>query len=238
MRQRRRGLALFGAVITAGWIGIVSVGSALGQELGNTVFFRGGYTRMNDNRANQVFTDTFRLQGANDSQDGWFVGAGLELFLSRNLWGIMPKTWALGEVAIEYRNFGIKDVNRVVPTAVNALLPTTPSGVQAAAEAKSVRLTAFTVDIGPKIKFLEGSRIRPWIIPFALGIHVISPPSNAATVLDIGYQFGGGVEYELLHGIVVGVDARYNIVAGHAFSGEENRSNNFLTTGGYIGISF
>lgn len=235
MRQRRRGLALFGAVITAGWLGIASVGAALAQELGNMVFFRGGYTRTDADRSNQVFTDTFGLLGENDKRDGWFVGAGLELLLSRNLWGIMPKTWALGEIAIEYRNFGAKKAVQVVPTAVASLVAGTLTPV-----VQDVRVQGFTVDIGPKIKFWEDSKIRPWIIPAALGIHVISPPADSATVLDIGYHVGGGVEYEIYHGIVVGVDARYNVVAGNAFSGNNvsDIRGNFLTTGGYLGISF
>lgn len=265
MKLRRRGLALFGAAVMVGWLGFVSVGAALASDLGNMVFFRGGWTRMNDERANAGFVDTFGLgsevaitgpEGFNTGKTGWYVGAGLELLLSKNLWGMMPKTWAVGEIGVEYRNFGIRDVNRVLPTAVltattgnnaaglcaGAAAPATCA--RALSEIRGVRLTALTVDIGPKIKFWEGSPIRPWIMPAALAVHVISPPSNATTVLDVGYQVGGGVEFEVIHGIVVGVDSRYNITAGHAFSGGETtldgsrRSNNFLTAGGYLGINF
>lgn len=248
MRLRRRGLALFGALVMAGSITIVSVGQALASDLGNMVFFRGGWTRMNDSRDSQVFTDSFGLGAAglfgetealNDPRNGWYVGAGLELLLSKNLWGMMPHTDAVGEVGIEYRNFGKRDVNRIVPTAESLLVGTcvgTPPR-DSCTQAKGVRLTALSVDIGPKIKFFHGALIRPWILPAALAVHVISPPSNAATVLDVGYQVGGGLESEIIHGIVVGVDARYNITAGHAFSGED-RSNNFLTAGGYLGINF
>lgn len=269
MKLRRRGLALLGALVMAGSITIVSVGTALASDLGNMVFFRGGFTRTQDDRGGQVFTDTFGLgsefppAGPDGSfanrKEGWYVGAGLELLLSKNLWGMMPKTWAVGEVGIEYRNFGIKDVNRVVPTAVLTTTTGAPAtglcaGTVAPAtcarsldQLSKVRLTAFSVDIGPKIKFFEGGMmglpIRPWILPAALAVHVISPPSNAATVLDVGYQVGGGVDFEVIHGIVVGVDARYNITAGHAFSGEtlpdgSRRSNNYLTAGGYLGINF
>lgn len=51
-----------------------------------------------------------------------------------------------------------------------------------------------TVDIASKVKFMQGSDFQPWIIPVGLDFHVISPPSNQTTVLDIGVQFGAGAE--------------------------------------------
>jgi hypothetical protein len=49
-----------------------------------------------------------------------------------------------------------------------------------------------TVDVAPKLKFMEGSKLRPWVIPVGLDFHVISPPSNQTNYLDIGVQFGLG----------------------------------------------
>lgn len=37
-----------------------------------------------------------------------------------------------------------------------------------------VQLTMLTIDIAPKLKFMEGSRFRPWIIPIGLDFHVIT----------------------------------------------------------------
>ena len=57
-----------------------------------------------------------------------------------------------------------------------------------------------TVSASPKIKFMEGSKLRPWIIPAGFDIHVISPPSGSTNYLDVGVQSGAGVDYELLPG--------------------------------------
>ena len=54
-----------------------------------------------------------------------------------------------------------------------------------------------TVDVAPKLKFNEGSKICPWVIPIGLDCHVISPPSNQTLYLDIGVQFGAGFEYQV-----------------------------------------
>jgi hypothetical protein len=90
-----------------------------------------------------------------------------------------------------------------------------------------------TVDIAPKVKFLEGNRLRPWIIPIGLDFHVISPPSNATTVLDIGVQFGAGLEYHLFRAFHLGLDGRF-----HLATDQTQTSNSFGTVGAYVGISF
>ena len=90
-----------------------------------------------------------------------------------------------------------------------------------------------TVDVAPKIKFMEGSRLRPWLIPIGLDFHVISPPSNATTVLDIGVQFGAGLEYRLYKAFHLGLDGRF-----HLASGATDTTNNFGTVGAYVGIAF
>ena len=80
----------------------------------------------------------------------------------------------------------------------------------------------FTVSASPKIKFMQGSKLRPWIIPAGLDFHVISPPSDGATYLDVGVQFGAGVEYEIIPGLKFGIDGRYHLVAG--ISNTENNT--------------
>ncbi|MCI0666794.1 MAG: porin family protein, partial [Methylococcaceae bacterium] len=72
-----------------------------------------------------------------------------------------------------------------------------------------------------------------WIIPIGLDIHVISPPSNAATVLMAGMNFGGGVEYTVWKNIVVGADARYHWA--QKIDGSDPR---FWQAGGYLGFKF
>ena len=86
----------------------------------------------------------------------------------------------------------------------------------------------------PKIKFLEGYRFRPWIIPAGLGIHVISPPSESITVLIPGVMFGAGADYRIWKDFFVGVDARYHLTSGRT----DGIKIDGVTAGGYLGIGF
>lgn len=70
-----------------------------------------------------------------------------------------------------------------------------------------------TVSAAPKLKFMEGSKLQPWIIPAGLDLNVISPPSDSTNYLDIGVQFAAGVDYEVMPGITIGADLRYHLAA-------------------------
>ena len=96
-----------------------------------------------------------------------------------------------------------------------------------------VELTMLTVSVSPKLMFMEGSRFRPWIIPAGLDFHVISPPSNDTTVLDVGVQFAAGAQYRVWKAVHLGVDGRFHLAAG-----ETDTTNNFGTVGAYLGIGF
>ena len=201
------------------------------DELGNMVFFRGGFVDMFSDRAGEIFTDTQNAlgQGYNSGDHGWYVGAGLDLVLSKDAWGMMSKTWAVGEIGLQFNRLTSKTVTSAVP-ALSAVagVPlgggTTPAGTQ---------LTMVTIDVAPKLKFMEGSRFRPWIIPIGLDIHVISPPSNQTQYLDVGVQFGAGFEYQLWKAFKLGADARYHLTANMT-----NTTNNYFQAGPYVGISF
>ncbi|MDP2381961.1 MAG: hypothetical protein Q8N00_04085 [Nitrospirota bacterium] len=39
-------------------------------------------------------------------------------------------------------------------------------------------MTMLTMNIAPKLKFMEGNKFRPWIIPVGLDFHVISSPDE------------------------------------------------------------
>lgn len=223
----------------AGWVGgavllvmmAAPVGASADDELGNMVFFRGGYVQMFSDRSNEIFTDTQNVlgQGNNPGDYGWYVGAGLDLILSKDSWGAMSKTWVVGEIGLQFSRFTSETVTSAVPalTAV-AGIPlgggTTPAMTQ---------LTMVTIDVAPKIKFMEGSRFRPWIIPVGLDIHVISPPSNQTQYLDVGVQFGAGFEFQLWRAFKLGADARYHLTANLT-----NTTNNYWQVGPYVGISF
>jgi hypothetical protein len=190
------------------------------EAVGNQVFFRGGGAFMTSDRAGELFTDVGGATGRNDGKNGYYVGAGLDLVLSKDVWGMMSKTWALGEIGVEFKRLH----SRTVTNSSTVFLGNPPSTEQ---------ITMLTVDVAPKIKFLEGSRLRPWIIPVGLDFHVISPPSNGTTVLDIGVQFGAGLEYHLFRAFHLGLDGRF-----HLATNQTQTTNNFGTVGAYVGISF
>jgi len=213
------------AVVIAGGLAVCGVSPASAEEgTGNMVFYRGGFVGMNSNRGNEFFTDCglggANTCGQNNSSTGWYAGAGLDLVMSKNAWGGMDKTWVVGEIGLQFNRFSSQTVNGGV-TAVKGGPPA------------NTQLTSVTIDVAPKIKFMEGSAFRPWIIPLGLDIMVISPPSNQTQYLDIGVQFGAGVEYELWKAFKLGLEARYHLMANMT-----NTNNSYGQIGPYVGISF
>jgi len=207
----------------------LSVSPGAVQETGNMVFFRGGWAGLVNDRGGEVETDVFGFSGKNDNNNGYYVGAGLDLVLSRNVWDLLPGTWVLGEIGVEFKRFNSKKVTQAVPsTCAAAGIPTCTVETN-----KKVQITMLTVDVAPKIMFMEGSRIRPWIIPVGLDFHVISPPSNDTTVLDIGVQFAVGAQVRVWKALHLGVDGRF-----HLATGQTDTTNNFGTAGAYLGIAF
>ena len=192
---------------------------------GNRVFFRGGYAALSSNRANEVFTSTGQQLGAettsNDGSSGYYVGGGLDLMLSRDAWGMMKDIAVLGEIGVEFKRW---DSTTLISSQALTQTTASPSKVQ---------MTMLTVDIAPKIKFMQNSNFQPWVIPVGMDFHVISPPSNQTTVLDIGVQFGAGAEYRIWKEFWLGVDGRF-----HLTSNQTNTVNNFGTVGGYLAIGF
>lgn len=195
------------------------------KVIGNRVFFRGGYATMVDDRANGAFTDMNNIVGAlglgnvqNQNDDGWYFGAGFDFLLSRDTLGLLPGTWALAELGLEYRNLGATQTHLVGPVAECLLLnEITTGGVPGALNCTGIRgeqnLMMLTVSASPKLKFNEGGKLRPWIIPAGLDLNVISPPSDSTNYLDIGVQFAGGLDYEVMPGITLGADIRYHLSA-------------------------
>lgn len=227
---------------------------------GNMVFFRGGYTSISDGRANGAFTDMNGISNAlgvsptNGADHGWFTGAGFDFLLSHDTWGLAPGTWALAELNVEYRKFNSERTLLTGPVAECLILG---GGVgTCGALVGDENLLMLTVSASPKIKFMEGSKLRPWIIPVGLDFHVISPPSDSTNYLDVGAQFAAGVEYELIPGIKLGTDFRYHLAAGltspdynlsaaqrAALAGlgiavNDDANNDTWSVGGYLGIGF
>lgn len=192
-------------------------GDIRSRNKNHMVFFRGGYAHMNDQR-NGVSIQSNGLGGAGGQadKDAWYIGAGFDFNLTDDVWGLLPRTSVASELMFEYKEFSSR-------TAGNALPPV----------GAGVNVSQFTLTAAPKIRFLEGSRFRPWIIPAGLGIHVISPPSESITVLIPGVMFGAGADYKIWKDLYVGVDARY-----HLTSRNDGIKVDGVTAGGYLGIGF
>ena len=86
----------------------------------------------------------------------------------------------------------------------------------------------------PKIKFREGSRFRPWIIPAGFGVHIISPPGKSGSFFIPDVVFAGGAEYRIWKDFYAGVDARYHVTGGK----KDGVNVDDLTAGGYLGVGF
>lgn len=190
------------------------------QTKGNMIFFRGGYTELNEPRTGQVLTDLGTNTNTNDN--GWYVGGGFDFLLSENVWGLWNGASVLAELGLEYKNFG----TRSQPTALSVLAKPSP-------ENGNTALTMLTINASPKIKFTQWGKFQPWIIPAGLDIHVISPPSDSVTVLDVGFQVGAGAEYTLWKSLKIGIDGRWHWTDDQTFT-----NNEFWTIGSYLGISF
>ena len=66
------------------------------------------------------------------------------------------------------------------------------------------------VSAAPKIKFMHGSTIRPWIIPVGIDFNIISPPSDAGNRIKYRHAVWCCVDIDLFSGIVAGLDGRYH----------------------------
>lgn len=233
MQVRRIGWSIgvwSAAVVIAGGLVVSGASPASAEETtttGNRVFFRGGFAVLNSGRGGELFVDGHNAlgRGANDGSTGYYVGGGEDIMLTKDLWGMMKDIAVLGEIGVEYKRFSSK-------TVANSDTPNV-TGVSNGNLLNKVQVTMLTVDIAPKVKLRQGTDFQPWIIPVGLDFHVISPPSNQTTVLDIGVQFGAGAEYRIWKELWLGVDARY-----HLASNQTNTVNNFGTVGAYVGIGF
>jgi hypothetical protein len=220
-RSRNIGARVAAVAIAVGLAVCGALPASAEEGTGNQVFFKGGFMSLNQDRGGQFFADTLGASGSvNGGNAGWYAGAGLDLVMSKNVWGAVDKTWVVGEIGLQF--------NRINSASVSSF----PGSVVSGAPEK-VQLTMMTINVAPKIKFMEGSAFRPWIIPIGLDFHVISPPSNQTQYLDLGVQFGGGFEYQVWKAFMVGVDARYHVTARMT-----NTNNDYFQVGPYVGISF
>lgn len=192
------------------------------------LFFRGGFAHNLQGRNGVTLQSNVAPVGAQEAgdNDGWYIGAGFDYNLTRDVWGFLPKTDVFAELMFEYKRFGTSQGNAL------ANAPTQLAG--GALNPRDVTVTQFTVSAAPKIKFLEGSDFRPWIIPAGLSLHVVSPPTESITVLAPGMMFAAGADYRIWKDFYIGVDARYH----ETFGKTDGVNVSGLTAGGYLGIGF
>jgi hypothetical protein len=209
-------------------LSVIVIVLSLSSELlaaGNQVFFRGGYAALNNDRGDEVFTDTLGetadilgTRSVNDGRDGWYGGAGLNLALINDLG---PGT-LLGEIMVEYAQFSREEVLKTSTALLNII------------EKKKIPVSELAVRIGPKYRLeLANGKIRPWIIPVGIAFLVNSPPSDDVTYLDIGAHVGVGLDIVVAGPFSFGIDGRYTFGAN-----QSDTNTSYGTVGGYIGINF
>ena len=214
------------AVVIAAGLAVCIVLPASADEIttGNRVFFRGGYAGTTSDRSGELFTDGHNAAGSQSGNHGYYVGAGEDIMLTHDVWGMLKEVGIVGEIGVEFKRFNSKTVANSDTNGV--------TGVSNAGLSKE-QITMLTVSISPKVKFMQGSDFQPWIIPAGLDFHVISPTSSQTNYLDIGVQFGAGAEYRIWRELWLGMDGRF-----HLASNQTNTTNNFGTVGAYVAIGF
>ncbi|PSJ17802.1 hypothetical protein [Nitrosomonas supralitoralis] len=195
------------------------------------LFFRGGYARSDAHRNGVSIESRVAPVGAQEQADrhAWYTGAGFDFQLTKDTWGFIPKTEIDAELMFEYKQFG----HGIQGNAL-ANEPTQLAG--GAYNSRGVTVNQFTLTASPKIKFNHFAhyKIRPWIIPAGLAIHVVSPPTESITVLEPSIMFAGGVEYNIWKDFFIGADARYQFVTGSL----DGTKIGGMSVGGYVGIGF
>lgn len=202
----------------------------------NMVFFRGGYAHFDNVRGGTLDPTANAFYGGSNrngqlvnqitDRDAWYFGAGFDFSLDDNLWGLMDNTEVLAELGVNYSELATNKSNGLSP----AILGYGPLTLNT----ETATINMATVSASPKIKFLKGSAFRPWLIPVGFELNVISPPSDAITVLTPGMQFGVGADYKIWKNLYVGADVRYHYAPGDV----DGVRINALNAGGYLGIGF
>ncbi len=195
----------------------------------HTFTVRGGWMHMDDNRGS---TRTLLGTGAGEDlltsevdQDAFYYGGAIDFNMNNDLFGLMDGVSFGIELGIEYSELGEKEIN-----GLGLVL----AGGAAAGIQEDVTVNMLRVSAAPKITFMHGSKLRPWIIPLGIDFNIISPPSDAVTVLNSGMQFGAGVTYEILPGILAGVDGRYHWTPDDV----DGVDTDGFTLGGSVGFAF
>jgi opacity protein-like surface antigen len=206
------------------WMNSVKSEPVKAEAKDHTFSVRGGWMHFNDNRGS-----VSGGHGAGEDiltspvdKDAFYYGGAIDFNMNNDLFGLMDHTSFGIELGIEYAEIGSRKDNGLDNVIVGTDV------------LQSVTVNQLRLSASPKIKFMHGSKFRPWLIPVGLDMNIISPPSDAVTVLNTGMQFGAGAEYELLKGIVIGADGRYH----HTFDDVDGVDTDGFTLGGSVGFRF
>lgn len=221
------------------WMASMKSAPAVATSKDNLVAVRGGWSKLDHARANStsVLTDGGLLSN-NTNADGYYFGGAFDFNVNNDLFGLMDDTSFMIEFGFEYAQYGT-GANTLTNGTLFALADANADGVGDT----QVRLNGsngtstdarLRINASPKIKFMHGSKFRPWLIPVGLDVNILGVPSNAVSVLNAGMNFGAGAEYDLFKGIVIGADTRYHYMTSKI----DGTPNNGFTAGGYVGFKF
>ncbi|AEF99180.1 hypothetical protein [Methylomonas methanica] len=216
------------------WMASMKSAPAVSTAKDNLVAVRGGWSKLDHARANtnSVLTDGGLLSN-NTNADGYYFGGAFDFNVNNDLFGLMDDTSFMIEFGFEYAQYGT-GANTLTNGTLTAL--TTNGGNQIALNGRNGTSTdaRLRINASPKIKFMHGSKFRPWLIPVGLDVNILGVPSNAVSVLNAGMNFGAGAEYDLFRGVVIGADTRYHYMTSKI----DGTPNNGFTAGGYVGFKF
>ena len=201
------------------WMASVKSTPEAASAKDNLVVIRGGWEQLDHARSSGDITKQGGYLSNNKNASGFLVGGAFDFNVNNDLFGLVDDTSFMVELGFEYGQFG---------TGVNSL---SAGGGLNSPRSTDARLR---LNASPKIKFMHGSKLRPWIIPVGLELNILGVPSNAVSVLNSGMQFGGGAEYDIFRGIVLGTDVRYHYATGSI----DGTTTNGVSAGGYVGFKF
>lgn len=197
---------------------------------------RGGWAHSNDNRGSTagLFGVGQDILTDETDRDAFYYGGAFDFNINNDLFGLMDGVSFQIEFGVEYAELGDQHDNGFDELLTAATGPGGVTGGVPTNLQQSVTVNRLRINASPKIKFMHGSKLRPWIIPLGLDINIISPPSDAITVLNTGMNFGAGVDMEILPGVVAGVDGRYHWTPDDV----DGVDTDGFTVGGKVGFAF
>ncbi|MEY4211592.1 MAG: hypothetical protein RLZ92_1973 [Pseudomonadota bacterium] len=216
------------------WMASVKSTPEAASAKDHLVAVRGGFSNLDHARGSAAPLTAADQAGSllsnNASNQGFYFGGAFDYNVNNDLFGLVDDTSFAIELGLEYAQYGRAD-NLLVARELNRAGTDCAQYAYNGCKSTDSRLR---ISAAPKIKFMHGSKLRPWLIPAGLDINILGVPSNAVSVLNAGLQSGAGVEYDLFRGIVVGADARYH----YSTSKLDGTNTDGFTTGGYVGFKF